>query len=143
MRMYFFVPYHLSGIQKGIQAGHSALEYANLYANTPEFKYFIQSHKTWIILNGGTTSDLQGVSEALHYYGINFSRFREPDLDNALTSVCFLAPEQVYDREKYPDLAPCKEDEKYAIETIKAWVNSLGGINNVVLRRLITGKHLA
>ncbi len=33
-RMYFFVPYNISEIQKGIQAGHAALQYANLCGHT-------------------------------------------------------------------------------------------------------------
>ena len=38
LRMYFFTIYQLSGIQKGIQAGHAALEYARLFGNTDLFK---------------------------------------------------------------------------------------------------------
>lgn len=53
-RMYFFVPCNISEIQKGIQAGHAALEYAFLYGDTDEYKSFIVNDKTWIILNGGT-----------------------------------------------------------------------------------------
>jgi hypothetical protein len=152
MRMYFFVPYHLSGIQKGIQAGHCALEYATKYGKTLDYKVFMDYHKTWVILNGGTTmdcndfgksGDLNLIAQSLYGERIDFAYFREPDLNNALTALCFLASEQVYDRKTYPDLAPCKEDEKYDIETIRAWVKSLGGRKNAFLRQLITGKHLA
>ena len=33
LRMYFFVPYNISPIQKSIQAGHAALEYAYKNSN--------------------------------------------------------------------------------------------------------------
>ena len=56
-RLYFFVPYNISPIQQAIQAGHAALEYAFKYGNTEEFIDFVTNHKTWIILNGGTTND--------------------------------------------------------------------------------------
>ena len=150
--MYFFVPYNISEIQKGIQAGHASLEYARLFGDTPEFKYFVQSQKTWVILNGGTTMDadvrgnrgtMQEIEEMLWGGGIPYTSFNEPDLNNALTALCFLAPEQVYDREIYPDLPPCGENEKYGFEAIEAWVKGLGGRKNVFLRQLITGKHLA
>jgi len=154
MRMYFFVPYNISEIQKGIQAGHAALEYAEKFGQGLPYEEFIMNHKTWVILNGGTTmdfdadrsgksGDLNLIAQQLYGEHIDFSYFREPDLNNALTALCFLADERVYDREKYPDLAPCKEDEKYDIETIRSWVKGLGGRKNVVLRQLITGKHLA
>lgn len=60
-RMYFFVPYNISEIQKGIQAGHSALEYALKYGRTKEFLDFVENHKTWVILSGGTTRTQYGV----------------------------------------------------------------------------------
>lgn len=111
--MYFFVPYHLSGIQKGIQAGHCALEYAKHHGNTETFKDFMENDKTWIILNGGTTRDCDGISathgEMNEIYRIlftnshDFASFREPDLNNALTAICFIADERVWDFEKYPD----------------------------------------
>jgi hypothetical protein len=55
LRMYFFVPNNISDIQKSIQAGHAALEYAYHYGDTKLFDDFITKHKTWVILNGGTT----------------------------------------------------------------------------------------
>lgn len=107
--MIIFVPYQLSDIQKGIQAGHCALEYSNSYGNTDEYKQFIENDKTWIVLNGGTTNnsaenpgDIQNILNNIKSWNalnkdvedeiINFETFSEPDLNNALTGVCFLIP---------------------------------------------------
>jgi|WetSurMetagenome_2_1015567.scaffolds.fasta_scaffold578776_1 hypothetical protein len=147
MRMYFFVPNSLSPIQKGIQAGHAALEYARLYGDTIEYINFIRWHKTWIILNGGTTmdvdkngnaGDLNLIAGSLYNEKVNFAFFREPDLNNAVTAVCFLANEFVYNRELFPDLPT-----EYSYPEYMKWVESLNGIQNVFLRKLITGKSLA
>ena len=113
-RMYFFVAYQLMPIQKGIQAGHAALEYANEYGHTSEYRQFIENDKTWIILNGGTTNctrDLQTgerigtldqIVDTLEDMDIPHSTFTEPDLNNTLTAVCFLCDERVFNHKDYP-----------------------------------------
>jgi len=140
-RMYFFVPYNLSLIQKGIQAGHAALEYAYTYGKTREYKNFITYSKTWIILNGGTTNDKNGtlndIASQLYKNKIDYGVFREPDLNDALTAVCFLADETVWDYEKYPDFNPLGSEGDY-----QRWVEKLGE-KTVFLRDLIRNKHLA
>jgi hypothetical protein len=154
MRMYFFVPYQLKGIQAGIQAGHAALEYVQEYGNTPEYKDFIENHKTWIILNGGTTrsfedalgrfGSLNEIQMELFEMGVAHSIFREPDLNDALTAVCFLVPRNVYDREMVPDFEDFREGNTENLEGLfNAWVRKIGGKKNVFLRELISGKQLA
>ena len=59
LRMYFFVPYQLRGIQQAIQAGHAALEYARKFKDDKQFINFVNNWKTWIILNGGTTNEVR------------------------------------------------------------------------------------
>ena len=114
LRMYFFVPYNISPIQQAIQAGHAALEYARKYADAGFFQEFVDYHKTWIVLNGGTTNDqrdfdgvpvgtLNQIGDQLQDNDIPFSYFREPDLNDALTALCFIADERVFNREDYPD----------------------------------------
>jgi len=173
LRMYFFVPYNISPIQQGIQAGHASLEYARLYGNTKLFKDFIDNHKTWIILNGGTTND--EVPEDHKYYGslnkirkdifnnnIELGFFREPDLSSALTAVCFIADERVFNWEDYPDfksyLISDAEDiriinmiKKTDVEELKKvfeeqynkWLELIGGPKNEFLKDLIKNKKLA
>lgn len=182
--MYFFVPYNISPIQQAIQAGHAALEYAWEYPVTPEYIDFMK-YKTWIILNGGTTNrnpettpegklqtsgSLNRIYESLCFNEIRCSMFSEPDLNDALTAVCFLADERVWDYENYLDFydwlleIKINPEYKYAMdlknpqirrytpeqfkysfpEFYKQWTDEiLGGEKNEFLRNLIRGKKLA
>ncbi len=115
IRMYFFVPYNISEIQKGIQAGHAALRYARKFsAEHPEVWDFVDNHETWIVLDGGTmndTRDFEGkvegsmnqLADGLMDNDINFSYFLEPDLNSGLSALCFLCEEQVFNFEDFPD----------------------------------------
>jgi len=170
--MYFFVPYNISEIQKGIQAGHAALEYANKYHNTDIYKRFIEYDKTWIVLNGGTTNNnyelgsgeslhsLNKIADGLVVNNIEFAYFKEPDLNDALTAVCFIVDERVYNYKKYPDFKEWIIDnsnynykqinilevdiliDKYKAHYLE-WVELIGGEKNVFLRDLIRNKKLA
>lgn len=181
LRMYFFTIYQLTGMQAGIQSGHAALEYARMYGDTDLFKEFVNEHKTWVILNGGTTNDerdfegipegtLNQIGDKLNENDIEFSFFREPDLNNALTALCFICDERVFNRKDYPDFIDYIFDVKmypdarksapeqnYIIlktqnnekqqelfpEYYKEWVRFVGGVKNVFLRELIKDKKLA
>lgn len=154
LKMYFFTIYQLSGIQAGIQCGHAALEYAKTYGDTELFKDFVENHKTWIVLNGGTTNSsrdsngelngsLNRIAETLSNNNINNAVFHEPDLEDALTAVCFLADERVYNYEKYPDYEDAVKNRMWGGINYKDWVNFMGGDKNVFLRELIKGKKLA
>ena len=115
VRMYFFVPYNISEIQKGIQAGHAALRYARQFSeDNPEVWDFVENHETWIILNGGTMNDerdFDGVSQGtmnqladqMLEADIRFSYFHEPDLNKGLSALCFLADERVFNKEDFPE----------------------------------------
>jgi hypothetical protein len=153
-RMYFFVPYNLSPIQQGIQAGHASLEYAAKYANNQDFKDFVLWDKTWIILNGGTSNDghfgnpkgsMEEIHEAIRDNGIPCAVFHEPDINSAMTAICFLADERVWDYENYPEfetqdsLAEGTEDYE---NLRKQWEESMG-LKNLFLRNLIKNKKLA
>jgi len=181
-RMYFFVPYNISPIQQAIQAGHASLEYALSYAHNPFFLNFAQNWKTWIILNGGTTNGsvnddgtsegdykgtLDNIQLELSKAQIDHSKFYEPDLNDALTAVCFIADERVFNYKDYPDFHEwivtqeiVNEDEKLAsytdvkgktTEELKQifpgmypqWIRFLGGDKNVFLRELLKYKKLA
>jgi hypothetical protein len=182
LRMYFFTVFSLDNISKGIQCGHAALEYARHFGNTGLFRDFVDNWKTWIILNGGTTSDKlvdniyfgslnQIEADIIHFnYGnrenyINFSYFREPDLNDALTSVCFICDERVFNRKDYPDfkqyfingvyekfgntegnrlvLSPEENLIEANPDEYSEWVKIIGGEKNVFLRNLIKDKKLA
>jgi len=178
--LYFFVPYNISEIQKGIQAGHAALEYAQEYSTDEEYLNFIDNWKTWIILDGGTTNNssdnpgtLQQIRKELFDFNsdsldeINFSTFKEPDLNDALTAICFICDERVFNYQEYPAFPDwimyhdiIDEDEKLRSfvdlrirekdEIIKMfpkmyplWVEEMGGPKNVFLRELLEDKELA
>jgi hypothetical protein len=176
LRMYFFVPYNISPIQQAIQAGHAALSYAVNFSETELFAEFAMLHKTWVILNGGTTNnnrDFEGIAQgtldqigdSLYENGIPFSFFNEPDLNNALTAVCFIGDERIWNYEDYPDflnwvlknylydepaqrIIELRMKEMLTLtwmfpEYHKEWVEFLGGEKNVFLRELIKGKKLA
>lgn len=97
MRMYFLVMYNLSGIQKGIQAGHAVEQYALENRNDPEYNDYVENHKTWIILDGGGSGEMSGHLTALENAGVICKEFREPDLNNSISAICFLVPSCVYD----------------------------------------------
>lgn len=111
-RMYFFVIYQLTGIQKGIQCGHAVEQYASNYKNDPDYMDFVENWRTWIILDGGTTNSnpnqvgtLNDILLDLRVNKLKHAYFHEPDLNNALTAVCFLCDERVFNKKDYPDLA--------------------------------------
>jgi len=184
LRMYFFVPYNISPIQQAIQAGHSALEYARNFRESTELMDFLDHWKTWVILDGGTTNDMrdndgipQGtlnqIGDQLNENGVDFSFFKEPDLNDALTALCFIADERVFNRKDYPDFItyitdikmyseakeesmrhnselwislkakPLEEVQELFPEYYKEWVRFVGGIKNVFLRDLLKDKKLA
>jgi len=176
LRMFFFVPYNISPIQQGIQAGHVALRYARkYYQENPQVWDFVDNHETFIILNGGTTNDqideeglsiggMNQIGDALYGNQIDFAYFNEPDLNYALTAICFICDERVFDKKKYPDFIDYLSDvklmkddlisfnfmkkitvtiEEHFVEEYKEWVRLIGGVKNVFLRELIKGKKLA
>ena len=176
LRMYFFVPYNLSPIQQAIQAGHCVEEYSDKYSSTVLHHHY-RNHKTWIILNGGTTNkrrDLDGIAlgtldqigDSLLENKIPFAYFEEPDLNDALTAVCFIGDERIWNYDDYLDFVKYIIDKGYngilnpqkvlelrmmEYESLKEkyydyyeeWVQFIGGEKNVFLRELIKGKKLA
>ena len=121
LRMYFFVPYNISPIQQAIQAGHAMGEYTLKFGrrNPDHIVWeFLEKWKTWIVLNGGTTNaamhedeylrivpvgDLTMRAWQLNEANIDFATFNEPDLNDALTAVCFIADERMFNKKLYPD----------------------------------------
>lgn len=182
-RMYFFVPYNISKIQQGIQAGHCAEQYANMYMDTSLWQDYVKNWKTWIILNGGTTNDdflidpetkkrsytgsLNQIEHDLTMAGISHACFHEPDLQEALTAVCFIADERVFNFKDYPDFPEWITQQEFIDEDEKLnsyidlktrdeedykklfpgmypqWVRELGGEKNLFLRELTRNAKLA
>lgn len=179
LRMYFLVPYNISPIQQGIQAGHAALEYVRDHGETDLFKTFVDQHKTWVILNGGTTNSdfefpnniddpycgtLNNALFTLQRHDIPCAAFYEPDLNDALTAVCFIADERIFNHTDYPDFKEyflkklsvagrkMEWDKLLGYDELKEkfkglfseWTSEImGGEKNVVMRELVKDKKLA
>lgn len=114
-RMYGLVPYQLTGMQGGIQFMHAAIEYANEFSETDEYRRWSRYDKTVIVLNGGTTNtnpDAQGTLNqhltTLLQNNIKLAKFYEPDLGDQMTAIVFLVDDRVWDKEAYPDLVPVR-----------------------------------
>jgi hypothetical protein len=178
LRMYFFTMYQLMGMQGGIQSGHSALRYVLKYGRyNPDHIIwdFIEKYQTWVVLNGGTTNDdidfdgvplgsLNQIGDGLMHNDIEFSFFREPDINNSLTALCFICDERVFNKKDYPDFLDYVYEKnepldgaaklRLRMKTIedlqeeynslyKEWVRLVGGVKNVYLRELLKGKKYA
>jgi hypothetical protein len=116
LRMYFFVMYNLSGIQKGIQAGHAALEFYREHGNIPEYQEFIDKHKTFILLDGGGSTDMMQRMRELDEFGVDYSTFVEPDLNYSLSAIAFIVPEEIYGKEFDPANPICRSiNDMFAI----------------------------
>lgn len=158
-RMYGFVPFNISEIQKGIQFGHGVVEYAQNYFNTDEYQKWANVDKTFIILNGGTSSAMLVNHQTLIDAGITTRSFCEPDLNNMLSAIVFLVDERVYDRENYPDFKTwmIKRNPnntlipRQTLETLVTtfetaydeWVEKIGGEKNAFLKNYLSGFNLA
>jgi hypothetical protein len=157
-RMYGLVPYNISPIQQGIQYGHALQEYNNMFMRHPELKGFDdaeeflkleENFKTWrtqdktfIILNGGTSTTMETHVETLVKNNIPMAFFKEPDLNYMISGIVFLVPEQVYKRDEWPDFhdymwkshqikigrnVPHDECEREYPAQFRTWVDMLGG----------------
>lgn len=108
-RCYHFGNFYLSQIQQGIQAAHAQTEMWIKYNNfddvdCPQENILMNwavNHKTMICLNGGMASDLQDLvsflQDSRNPYPWAFFCEEEAALNNALTNVCVVLPNTVYD----------------------------------------------
>jgi hypothetical protein len=107
MRLYSFVNFYLSSIQQGIQTAHVLQELNNEYGrkiSAPGKVLFdwARDHKTIIVLNGGTRSDVEKtyfrLKELCIPLGLPFSFFHEDDdsLGGIVTCCAAVIPEVLY-----------------------------------------------
>lgn len=172
--MYILVPYNISPIQQGIQAGHAVEQYRVKYPDDKVYEDYVKNWKTWMVMNGGTTNsnrdldtciavgtlnqDLDTLSDA----GIQVGTFIEPDLNDALTAVCFVCDERVFNKTDYPDFKDWlldntddreewklikKSKEEYVMTEYPSmytkWVAFIGGYENLVRREVLKYKRFA
>jgi hypothetical protein len=126
-RMYFLVMRNIGEKDKGIQCGHAMGEYLLMYFHNKEVQDFLIYDKTWIMLNGGVSNHETELFENIYSHTVidaggnigsmeqhwnyivtelpylNVARFFEPDLNNALSAICFILPDRIFDKENFPD----------------------------------------
>ncbi len=137
LRMYFLTMYNLSPIQQGIQSLHACVEYFLKYWKTKEFWSWAKTHKTVILLNGGTSNDgnssKYGLDPALgsmeqHFQTLKDNKikcasFHEPDLNYSLSAIAFIVDERVFNKNDYPDFKYSYED--HVEEAKKGYLNEV------------------
>lgn len=176
LRMYGLVNYQLTGIQKGIQFLHGVVEYSQMANRVGGnmlnvYNDWANSHKTVILLNGGTTNTSQEKPGTLNTYlktlqdlGVDLAAFYEPDLGDQLTAVVFIVDERVFNRKKYPDFRDwvtenygdwLRNDSPNLLEKVKdstsprdrkiyqEWFQLMGGEKNILLREFLKDFRLA
>jgi hypothetical protein len=121
--------------------------------------------KTSIILNGGTTNEnkdrlgtMQINLKLLIDNGIPLSIFREPDLNDTITAIAFIADERVFNTKLYPNFektpysweinhipneATLSKWESDNEENKVKWMDKIGGERNVFLREFLKPFKLA
>lgn len=95
--------YNISSMQKGVQTSHAIIDYAMKYGSNYDFRSYAENDKTIIILDGGSYQDMIELKLNLDKLNLKYGYFEEPDLNNCLTSICFLADERVWNLKDYPD----------------------------------------
>lgn len=105
LRLYTFINFYLSSIQQGIQSAHLVHDLMLKYqvhssAAAKLVSDWAREHKTMIVLNGGTTAELEQGIEVMRaqssYPWVEFYESREC-LSGALTGFGVVLPESVYD----------------------------------------------
>lgn len=95
MKLYTFINSYIYGIQVGIQASHSNIEFMNEHGDNEEVKEWASDHKTFIWLDGGDANQMIENIKLLQDAGFSVSYFREPGLGNIVTSFSVLITESV------------------------------------------------
>ena len=109
-RMYTLALYQLSGIQCGIQSGHSWIEYGRMARQLAtmkdselweNYKDWEQNWKTVMVMNGGSSAALKESINFLESIGVQLAEFREPDLYDQVTAVSFIADERIFGKPSF------------------------------------------
>lgn len=139
-RIYCLVLKQLNPINKGVQMAHSCLEYAQKYHNELDYQQYVTEDKTLIMLDGGIAPEMEYIASELYNANINHTVFREPDLNNLITSICFLADERVWNTDKYTQ---SEDDFNEMYDEDYDWFDHIGGYENTKLIEILKGKRLS
>ena len=97
-RMYSIVLKQLDGINSGIQTAHGVCEYVRKHWEDKDLQKWLNLDKTLIVLNGGSTSNMEYIMTEFKRANVKFEKFEEEDLGYLTTSICVLADERIWDR---------------------------------------------
>ena len=140
-RTYEIVLRQLNGINKGVQAEHSAKRYIWKYRNETETAILMElpDNETTIMVDGGTHQDMCEIQRQLDDAGIKNTYFIEPDLNHCMTAITVLADERVWDKQYNSEFFGGEDEEDW----YEKWVESIGGKKNLILREILSGKRLS
>lgn len=137
LRMYSLVLYQLKGIHQGIQSQHAITDYGQAHPENLEYKQWANKDKTTIIKSAGSSDGLISAIAELISNDITHKVFKEPDLYDMPTAVCFLADERAWDFKKYPEPMASTQEEW------DEYLNRIGGKKNLFLRSFLLNYRLA
>jgi hypothetical protein len=151
MRLYAFGNVYLSQIQQGIQGLHAVVELFSLAQelteqvgseNLPaEYKaqfnmlyLWAKHYKTVIFLNGGNQADLTELDLFLSQGHYPVSRFCEDEIsiNGALTSVCIILPEKIYEGAKFWQSRFNRSQFTLSLREPSTWVSVDGSVKLVL-----------
>ena len=138
-KLYVLSIRQISGVNKGCQGIHAALEYSEKYFIDPEYRKYVEKDKTVIMLDGGTYQDMIEILDQLEEGNIHHTYFTEPDLNDCVTSIAFIADERVWDKAYSMENFGIEDDDDWYLN----WLESIGGMKNLILRNIIQGKRLS
>lgn len=106
MKLYSLVNMYCSGVHAGIQTQHATVRLLRKYHSETDNSHYLISaveewadrHETTVVLNGGDHYSLMEWTTQLGYWdNVPFAEFREPGLNNALTSVVLVCSTEMVD----------------------------------------------
>ena len=154
-KMYSIVLRQLNGINNGVQTTHGVCEYVWKHIGEPDLNKWISEDKTLVILNGGSTKDMDEIKSILVENNITFETFEEEDLGGLTTSICLLADERVWNQKDYPkfeNFADFVREQLYpndpvtytlaladpdGLELMRAFEKYVGGKDNVIKKQIL------
>ncbi|CAL9978199.1 hydrolase [Vibrio phage D479] len=123
MKCYVFVNTKMSGINAGIQALHAVAELSLQNDEDGNYVEWAENHKTVVLLNGGSHTDLIDVHFTLDNHCVPNGVFREVDVNNSVTAVAVVADNFVMDA--IEDIKMCRQSN--IIRTPEEKMNMCGG----------------
>ena len=137
LRLYCIALRHLSPIQKGIQLQHATVEYSRLKDNEL-YDQWADKDKTTILLEAHSSNNaknsmhgldpelgqMESIVNSLKENNIQHSVFHEPDINYALTAICIIVTDTVYDYTEFPDIELIL-DETIDEGTRQMWLDTL------------------